>query len=477
MNDAQRRLTTSSSISGHSENRAIPARQVVPSQQSRQLNLEARGFTIAVMSRKAYYYHLKKCGGTSLNSWLDLQVEDDAARSALSLPPLHGYFSGEREQPETQAFQAQLKASGVSAFYWSDIIHSHLPIRSFAPDGTFCFTVLREPVNRLISQVADWRRLTSDDRAGVAQALRACMEDAQKLRLLSLLEKHSRGAGRYLLDNYLVRALAATRLGPLVLQVGDAAELLPAAIASLEQDFDLVGLAEHATETRNSLCAHLGWAPAPEIPHLNSTSSLSVMREEANEASTLLSALTQHDAALYERARWLFEARCRPTTGYDLARFEDGPAQASVQRLRGTCYDGRTAFSVRQPLVGYGFHGRDAAGTDHCAVWTGPGTVTRLYMPAPAHTELCLFLWIRGYANEAQRETVRVRVDGQDVPHRFEYEDGYRDRLAVDVIAHRAFITLEIELDRSLTSGQPGQPGSDHRPRGICFDRYGWAIR
>jgi hypothetical protein len=225
------------------------------------------------------------------------------------------------------------------------------------------------------------------------------------------------------------------------------------------------------------LCASLGWCPAPAVPHLNETRSSVRLAGEADDAASLLSELTRCDVEVYRRASEHF-ARQRPAaSSYDVAAFEDGPAETAVRRLQADARDERVAFSVRQPLIGFGFHGRDAAGTGHCAVWTGPGVVSRLYMPVPPHADLTVFLWVRGYADESQRASLRVRADGRERPHRFEHEDGYRDVVAVDVAAGRGFLSLEMEVHAALATGEPGRPGHDARHRGLCFDRYGWIVR
>ncbi len=102
--------------------------------------------------RQVFYYHLKKCGGTSMNAWLD--TLSTASRS------FHGAFAGIEKRGWLFATLNEAPFPSAahiyrSMFYWSDMVHSHAPLRSFAPQGTFCFTMLREPLTRLISQITD----------------------------------------------------------------------------------------------------------------------------------------------------------------------------------------------------------------------------------------------------------------------------------------------------------------------------------
>ncbi|WP_434661781.1 sulfotransferase family 2 domain-containing protein [Paraburkholderia sp. A3BS-1L] len=427
--------------------------------------------------QKVYFYHLKKCGGTSLNGWLDLQVEDTAVWNSAWSASVYRYVTGDVEAAHLAHVSEQHRAMAISAFYLSSIVHSHAPMRQFVPPATFSFTILRDPVSRLLSQISDWRRLGPADYVGVSNQYRECMEEAQRLRVQAFLEKHARGFGRQLLNNYFVRALAASRLGMLATKIADPGDLLPIALESLERDFDVVGLAEHDEATRHLICARLGWCPAVSIPRLNDTGSASGLREEAEEARAILAELTEHDAKLYARARALFDSQCQDAGYYDIAAFESRGVIEAVRRLRAHDFNGRVAFSVREPVIGFGFHGRDAAGTPHCAVWTGPDTVSRLYMPVPASAELSVCLWVRGYANEKLREQLKIRVAGQPISHRFESVDGYRDCIVADVSTTRSFLSIEIELETTVTSGESGQPGYDARRRGICLDRYGWSFR
>ena len=104
------------------------------------MSLFANGFS------RIYHFHLKKCGGTSMNSWLDQHVEDT-----------RGYdVSWEGRRPKGK----QLPNCWVrSLFFVADVVYDHEPIRMRSIPGTFCFTVLRSPRDRLLSQVSDWRRL------------------------------------------------------------------------------------------------------------------------------------------------------------------------------------------------------------------------------------------------------------------------------------------------------------------------------
>ena len=419
--------------------------------------------------RRLYHHHLKKCGGTSLNTWLDTLAPDDRTFQDSWIATLRA----DRRPGETSAQQGARHAARARAlFHWADIVRTHEPLHRHAPAGTLRFTILRDPIARLISQVMDWRRLRPEHLVAEPLRMRALIADAQALPLRAFLERH--GEGNHLLDNYLTRSLAAARV-PLVMHTtAHPAHLLDAALGSLAQDFDLVGTTEHLTQARRALCARLGLPPASAMPALN-TAPLAPAEGEVAAAARILAGLTRWDAVLHARARDLFAAHHHPLAEtYDHAAFESRHAAQALAELRGDHHDGATRYSVRAPLIAAGLHGRDSPGTPACAVWSGPAPRATLYIPAIAHADLCLLVWIRGYAAPRQRAQLRARVDGQPAPHHFEPEAGYADRLAIRARPARDFVRLDLDLDETLASPEPASEGGDPRPRGLCLASYGW---
>ena len=268
---------------------------------------------------KIYYYHLKKCGGTTLNHWLDTLTSDERA---FDPNWIGAWLLGTKDERlcATQEANEALRAKAV--FYWSDVVHRHAVLRPDAPPGTFCFTMLREPLQRVVSQVMDWRGLRPADTVFDAPAIRECSLDSQRLSLRALLERHGRGGGQMVLDNYLTRALAAGRIGRFVLDVADPASLLDCALQSLEEDYDFVGLTERFYPSRNALCALTGLPPVTRLSALNVSRKTEADREEA-ETRDILEELTRCDRIVYDRACQLFDARHRELSQtYDAAAFE-----------------------------------------------------------------------------------------------------------------------------------------------------------
>ena len=264
-------------------------------------------------------------------------------------------------------------------------------------------------------------------------------------------------------------------MGGLVEDVSDPERLCEIALQSLENDYHLVGLTENSDLSRNAFCQMVGLAPAAKIPTINSSRKSDGIGPDLRGARDMLKSLTRVDRIVYDRARQLFYQRHRKTAEtYDAADFEAVQAPRLLTEMRGIHRAGATSYSVRQPLIGSGFHGRDGAGHGSCAVWTGPDTRTTLYIPTPANMNLSLLVWIRGYVDGRQREQLRVRVEGKPTAHYFAVADGYADLLVIPTCPNRDFVRLELEIDETLESGDPGDELYDSRERGIAFDSYGW---
>jgi hypothetical protein len=423
--------------------------------------------------RRIFLHHLKKCGGSTFNRWLDTLTSDERA-----WPPAGGSgFSviDSRSAHTDEARAIVFPSLAKSVFHWSDVVHSHGPLRVYAPDNTFCLTLLRDPVQRLVSQVSDWRRLNDLDTLNSPEAVREYVADSRCLSLRDFLVKHGRSGGRDLLDNYMTRSLADGRVGNLIDSGVDADRLCEVALLSLEKDYDLVGLTENMELSRNALCAMVGLPPARKILTINATRARHQDDPELLDARDVLKSLTCVDRVIYDRARQLFDQRHRQVaTSYDLAAFEADHAARLLGEARGLLHDGATRYSVRMPIIGSGFHGRDGARMASCAVWSGPETRLTLYMPTPPNIRLSLLVWIRGYVESRQRDQLRVSVDGRPAAHYFGVADDYADVLAIDTHSTRDFIRLEIDLDETVESGDPGSESYDSRERGFAFDSYGW---
>lgn len=424
--------------------------------------------------RRLYHFHVPKCGGTTLNGWLDSHTGDRRLWKERSLREAWRAHSAEiKNGGQREAYGAWARM----AFRASDIIHTHRSLLPYAPPGTFRMTVLREPVARLVSNINDWRLLQPHDVVDKIPGFDRMVLDSGRLPLAEYLATYGDGPWRGHFDNPMTRLVASGRTGARSHGSVDAAELLPVALACLEEDLDFVGLTEELDLTRNAIAARLGFVPVSHFPRLNAKGSRAVLESEGAALAPLLARLTRHDAVLYERARQLFDTRHRAEAlAYDDAAFEARHAAAMTGMMRGTFEGAAIRHRVADALLGRGFHPRDGAGLPECAVWSGPDPVLVLYMPLVPGEALSILLWVRGYAGAAQRARLRVRIDGQPVGHRFEPAPGYAEVLVCDHRPAREFVRLEVDVGETATTGQAGTAQHDPRLRGLAFDAYGWRL-
>jgi len=416
-----------------------------------------------------HHFHLAKCGGTTLNRWLDLQCHDlrtgDPTGKQATLRWGEGWAF---KSPELVAFALSLH----------DVVHSHAPICSRDKRKPFLFTLLREPRERLLSQIADWSRLGDHDTIGLDAEVQEGIAACRTASLRELLTRFGRGALQRYWDNYMTRALAACREGENAFWVADPESLQAAALAVLDQEFDFVGLTEEFEVSRRALCAVAGLPPAE-----TSIEVLNISRPEPrpipDDCIDLMHELTHVDDAIYRQARCIFDQRHRSfAAAYDAATFERNNAARLLAPLEPFMRDGAACHSVRGPIYGSGFHGRDAARTQECAVWMGPAPSSVIYVPVSAQGQIEILLWVRGYAEPTQRDSLRFLLNTAETPHRFEPAEGCHDLIVVGpMYSRRPFVRLDVFVERTVATGQPDGPGHDPRLRGISFDGYGWRPR
>ncbi|MBT9370037.1 class I SAM-dependent methyltransferase [Rhizobium sp. CSW-27] len=412
--------------------------------------------------KNIYHYHLKKCGGTYLNTWIyqnapDGQVWDDVDADVA----ITGLSDADKEKKLAQM-----------CFVGRNIVCTHRPLIGYIPERTFSFTVLRDPVRRLVSQFADWRREAGRDHRTNEEILIG-IRDAGSLSLRQYLIKHGRGPLRGLFENYQVRALASSLDNSFWYTDYDAG-ILNQALSNIAENFHFVGISESMEQSISVVCSRLGICPpARDGARLNEATKTYVSESEIAEAMDILEELTAGDRILYDKKLKDFQSLDSREKAFSVEDFEEIEAAQSVKKLAAEMSEtgGGGALSVRGTLFASGIHGRDGARTNTCAVWTGPSATTTLFFPVPKGEQLTFKLWIRGYASEEIRDALKLTINGIAAEPRFEPEPGYRECLYADFASDREFAKVVLQTGNSYASE------ADSRRRGISFDQYGWLRR
>ena len=355
------------------------------------------------------------------------------------------------------------------------MLHSHGPLRMYAPDNTFCFTVLRDPVQRLLSQIADWRQLGDADAIESSAEVRECIADSRRLALRDFLEKHGHPGGRRGLDNYMTRALAAGRIGHSFDDATDPDLLREVALQSLEKDYDVIGLTEQMDLSRNVLCAMVGLPPARTIPTLNVTGLAGRTEPGVYGACDILTSLTRVDCVIYDRARQLFDratgswpspttprrsrpimpAAClgKPEASLAMARRAIRcDRRSSVRDTMGVmgagCLPVRSG-AARKPARHSTFRHRQIC---RCRSWSGSAVTSRA-----ASATRSVFVSMAGRSPIVSHGPTTMPMSSRSI----------HIRLGI------SFAWRSISTRRS-SRVEPGSELHDARKRGFAFDSYGW---
>jgi len=148
-------------------------------------------------ARRVFCFHIRKTAGTSLHfSFLGLGGEDPAVvQQRLEDSPLHRTISGDYS---FVAHQRRLVEQGHYFYGWSNAPAHRISLRP----GTFTLTVLRDPVNRIISHYGYLREgdepgmafaVPSAERALSEKGFQSFLDELPRQHLLRQLFMFSRG--------------------------------------------------------------------------------------------------------------------------------------------------------------------------------------------------------------------------------------------------------------------------------------------
>ncbi len=402
-----------------------------------------------------------------MNRWLDSQFKryPDTFRNIQ----ITAYSSFAGEKPRSIQERKRNKSFATAIFSERDLLHDHSGLACLVPQDVFRFTMLRKPVDRLISQLKDFRRLEPHQYAHHQPNIREIHSDIKKLPLTDYLEKHAlkNGPFRHFFDNYLVRAVSQNRIGILSNDHHDAGAFLPTAIETLDKDFEFVGILEQKQMTWKLLSAFLGWAPPQDWPVLNKTDPDSSSQKEIEAAKDILAELTKYDETLYRHACRLFENTKEKMATQIGDEFPPDVASSRLRSLQAKYTESGMMYDMNQPITGAGHTGRHTDQEGHSWIWTDPTQPFTLFMPVPPNTDLTVFLRILAYGNDTIRDQMTVLIDGKPVTHKLEKGPDCKDFLVTTHHSVRSFLRLELLVNSGADVNIPGADG-------VRIDAYGW---
>jgi hypothetical protein len=172
--------------------------------------------------------------------------------------------------------------------------HLYYGVHELLPSPSRYLTMLRDPVERVLSYYSFVREFKDHHLNAAVNRPGFTLADCFRSRLTIEL------------DNFMVRCLAGSRHIHVPFG-GVTSAMLDEAAANLDR-IDLLGLTEHFDKSLARFCAALNW-PTPPAPRLNTTSARLRRVDLYDEESALIAEHNRFDAALYRRARELFDAK------------------------------------------------------------------------------------------------------------------------------------------------------------------------
>jgi predicted O-methyltransferase YrrM len=407
---------------------------------------------------------LKKCGGTFLNNWLSLHAPDSSVWQENKFEA-NILLKSEEFIENREAITSEFIEN-------NRVLYSHFPLMGLMPAHSFCFTVVRDPISRIVSQFADWRREASVNHTGIPKLIADAIRDAANMDLRNYLLRHRHGEIKLYFDNYQVRALSSL-WNKEMWNVDFHPDLVGAAELNIRKNLSFVGINEHMDETMSVICSRLGLVPpAKGSLRLNEAGKLYVQNSEIEDALDILHELTTGDNVLYQRCKDSFLSLESDERNFSIEDFQKIHASQALKRLNPIPVneDNGFTFSVGDCVFASGIHGRDGSLTDQCAVWTGPQNISNLLIPIPKNKNIIIRLFIRGYASPEARRGLTISVDGIPLPFSTMDWPGYEECLYFNYTGNVDSVNVKLQVTATVVTD------GDNRCRGISFDAYGWII-
>lgn len=358
-------------------------------------------------NEKIFFFHIMKTGGTTLTLMLDKHFN-----VSQLCPARHWYEMDLLSSDELNSytvFRGHFNYSQVFKFVQSSIVIS----------------VLRNPVDRVISEYIHWRRAP----AGFLKrnpAYGNVFHLAKKLTLPEFVRQEDESG--FFINNRHAYQLALPNSMPRSSTELTSQQVFDKARENLEK-FTIVGTMDEMQKTAELLCYQFNWMPPAALPHV---------RASAREANSDISPELQReleernylDLMLYDYAKrriktqhesMLKELGVTPSSTFETL-------QADIYNALHARYDraykadhpnslSEVELTFDQAIFGDGWYERQFDPHNNLTWrWTGPSTVSTLDLPLADDRDLRISVRILKVADAALLKNLIVRVNGISLP-------------------------------------------------------------
>jgi hypothetical protein len=366
-----------------------------------------------------FFLHLMKTGGTSFYRFLENNYaagEYIADGRAFPGRQAESYFASmSRDARRRNAERIQMctelaRYKLIAKFHFSHLLIDDF--RHFYPDLKV-ISVLRDPVDRVFSQIEHWRRTPDVHMKDAVPEMVGVINDVKRGDIDKVVHCEPDSFHVYLMENYQAKMLSG--------YVGRAPAddiLLETALKNLE-NIDLVGVTERLEMFAEIVSFNLGFYNTYSDEKLNVTpQSDRLAPEERARLRDILSDKNRIDAIVFEEAKRRFAGHVQD---YHDALFN----LRGGQKLRALAPGEEAAFGMERALVGEGWHEREAGLGGGCARWAGPGPSSVLYPAVALQGETSIDFNIVSVINDEIYASMQIFINGSYAPHETSIRDGF----------------------------------------------------
>jgi len=424
--------------------------------------------------KRLIHQHQIKTGGTSVNAYFGNKYE---AKKVLD-PAIIGEYKRQlisnidgKVFPKDEELIEEELAYFRNEHY--EYINGHSPLNWLNIGDDFTFTFIRNPVERVLSQIRDWKQLDLSTFSHLPKDNREFKQLVKKESVLTIMQNiNMSNTAITNLRNLQCKSLARSIIGPnksyeYTLHDCSSEQLFSIAIEALKY-FSYVGLTENLNQSIINICSLNGFCPPNQVSRLNKSKKLDEVIN--TQTINIIKENNEADIRLYQYI--IDHYNQNDIESYDINSFEIKYAFLRTKKLTPIKNNNNTfLFDFNQVIIGNGFHPRDAANTPECAIWTGPEVSTNLFFPIIKNLKCNILLYIKGYADDSLRSNYELKIDNE----KLEYKT-LATKDEVDVIIEipykslRDFIRLEIIVPATFDNE------NDSRKRGLSLLKYGYRI-